>query len=253
MSTLANVSFDCPSCGARVHGEIGLVVQLNKRRDLAQAVRDRTFNVLPCANCGGRTEVVRTVCLTDFERRLWLVVYPAWAEAHWRDLAGAVARGFQRNMEVAAPTFLREQAASWQVRVAFGPEAMREKLILGDAGLDDHVVELAKLTLLAGRVDRIGATVFVTEVADDHVVFRVSTPSGRVEEVDLARAAVRDAPPPPTAMGAAAWSATDLEVDPFVSFRRWFVVPRAADPLAFDLEGKAYAHAGGNPRLEWDD
>ena len=22
---------------------------------------------------------------------------------------------------------------------------------------------------------------------------------------------------------------------------------------AFDLEGKAYAHAGGNPRLEWDD
>jgi predicted RNA-binding Zn-ribbon protein involved in translation (DUF1610 family) len=112
VSTLANVAFACPSCGGRVRGEIGLVVQLNKRRDLAQRVRDRTFNVLSCASCGGTTAVVRTVCLTDFERRLWLMCYPAWAEIHWRDLAEAVARGFRRNMEVAAPTSLREQAPS---------------------------------------------------------------------------------------------------------------------------------------------
>jgi hypothetical protein len=35
----------------------------------------------------------------------------------------------------------------------------------------------------------------------------------------------------------------ELGADPFVSYRRWLVVPRAADPLTFDIDGRL--NAGG--------
>ena len=228
MSTLLPVTTPCPDCGAAVSGEVVVVGNLGKRPDLRQAILDRTWNVLSCA-CGHRIAVVRTSAALDFGRLQWLVCYPRWAEVHWRDLAAAVAAGFRRNLGVAAPEALRAEQARWAVRVVFGPEALREKLVIWDAGLDDRDVERGKIALLAGRPDRIDDEIALVGV-DHGLIWRIGAPG--VPAITLRTDRALLSTPLPAGFSEADWSA-----DPFVSARRWFVTPRGADPLTFDLDG----------------
>jgi hypothetical protein len=249
MSTLAQIRFQCPGCARPAEGEIGLVVQVNKRRDLERAILERRFNVIRCA-CGHATEIVRTVAVTDFERKLWVVAWPGWAEVHWRDLAEATRAQFQRTLAKALPG----DAPLWRVRAVFGYEPLREKLVLAAAGLDDRAVEVAKGKLLAGRLDRIAAHVLVDRVTEGEIRFRVVTASGQHQLVDAPRAVLDPrelVPGNGTADLGETWRADVLGFDPFVSFRRWIVAPRPADPLAFDLNGVSADQ--GWQRTTWDD
>lgn len=222
MSTLAAVALKCPRCGAEVRGEVGVVVNLPRRPDLRDAILRREFNTLVCA-CGERTLVVRTVAAIDFERRHWIVCYPSFAEVHWKDLAVAVQGTFDRTLG-RVPAADRG-AGPFVVRVVFGYEALREKLVTFDAGLDDRRLEAEKPGVIAGRADWLGAQVWL----------RAAGPP-RVWGVEV-RGRLYEATTPPIC-AQAPFPVADLELDPFVSFRRWVVAPRRADPLTFDLDGR---------------
>lgn len=227
MSTLAAVTLKCPRCGAEVRGEVGVVVNLDQRLDLRAAILGRVFNTLVCA-CGERTLVVRTVAAIDFRRRQWIVCYPPFAEVHWLDLATAVQGTFERTLGT-VPAGDRG-AQPFLVRVVFGYEALREKLVLFDAGLDDHAVEVEKVGVLAGRTDWVGAQVWLRQPGPP----RVWGIAVRGTLYEATTAPVRTGPP---------FAAAELELDAFVSFRRWMVAPRRADPLTFDLDGALNAWA----------
>jgi len=246
VSTLATVRTTCTRCGGVVEGEVAIVVNLDRRPDLREAVLRGDFNRLGCTACGHRMTVVRTVALVDFGRHHWLHAYPEWAEVHWADLARATERAVHRNLAFAAPPALRESLGDLRTRVVFGYDALREKFVAWDAGIDDAQLEIAKVGLLAGRPEWAAARLLLWEVTPDELRWVVI--HREAERLVTSRdALLADALPP-------GLSRLDLQADPFVSCRRWFVTPRRADPLAFDLHGQRHAHAGGAAlRAPFDD
>lgn len=231
MSTLGQVRFVCPGCGAHTSGEVGIVLNVGRRPDFRADVLGRRLNTLACEACGRRTRIERTVALLDFDRLEWVVCYPAWAEVHWKDLAGATAGSFLRTLGGVPLVDRAGPLSAWKVRVVFGPEALREKYVAWDAGLDDAAIEMEKLALLAGSPSRYAARIHL-RTAGPLREWGVETSDGAIVAIDT--------PPltPPEI-----FNREELGADPFVSYRRWLVQPRAADPLTFDIDGRLNSFA----------
>lgn len=238
MSTLTLARVDCAGCGAAVEGELVVMANLGARADLRAALFQREINVLRCAVCGRTAQVQRTSAFMDFRRRQWIVMYPDWAERHWAELAEATSMSVTRNLGLAAPARLRAEAPSWSVRVVFGLEAAREKLVIWDAGLDDVAVERLKIAALAGQPRWIMGRAWVHAVDEAAVHLRLIAPDGAEGALSLPRAALPTGPLPGV-------DERGLGLDPFVSARRLIVSPEPADPLSFDLDGRAHGHRNG--------
>ena len=231
MSTLGQVRFACPGCGAEASGQVGIVLNVGRRPDLRADVLGRRLNTLSCDACGRRTRIDRTVALLDFERLQWVVCYPAWAEIHWKDLASATTGSFLRTLGGVPAVDRGGPISAWKLRVVFGPEALREKYVAWDAGLDDTAVEMEKLALLSGSPSRYAARIHL-RIAGPPREWGVETNDGAIVAIDTPELVPPDL-----------FNREELRADPFVSYRRWLVVPRAADPLTFDIDGRL--NAGG--------
>ncbi|MCK6520595.1 CpXC domain-containing protein [Myxococcota bacterium] len=238
MSTLTLARADCAGCGAAVEGELVVVANLGARPDLRAALLQRQVNVLTCGACGRRAQVQRTSAFMDFKRRQWIVAYPDWAERHWAELAEATAMSVVRNLGLAAPQRLRAEAPRWSTRAVFGLEAAREKLVIWDAGLDDLAVERLKLVALAGQPRWVMGRAWVDRIDEDSLHLRLVAPDGAEGALRLPRAQLPSGPIP-------GLDERGLGLDPFVSARRLIVPPEPADPLSFDLDGKAHGHRSG--------
>ena len=236
MSTLSRVSLPCPGCGAPLEGEVAVLVALDRRPDLRAQILERRLNVIRC-DCGRSVEIVRTFCALDRARGHWVMVYPRWAERHWRDLAMATAMSFVRNWQIAAPPSLAAESGAWRVRVVFGAERLREKLLIWDAACDDLALERGKLALMAGRPEWIGADLTLASISSD-LNFNVFRDGARIANFS-ADLSLLDAPMP------VGFSEDELRADPHVSARRFFVAPTAADPLTFDLDGRGSVSVTG--------
>ncbi len=239
MSTLSTLRVSCLKCGLAVQGEVAIVANFDRRPDLRRAVLEGSYNRLNCEACGHRVTVARTTAVADFQRGVWLVSHPEWAEIHWQDLAGSTRDQLQRVILRSGPAALADVLDGLQVRVVFGLDALREKLVIADAGLDDRTVEVAKVALLAGRPAWGGVRLLLWEVTEDHLRWVALKPGGHHERMVTDHA-------PLSASLPGELSLLDLTSDPFVSYRRWLVPPQPADPLAFDLEGHVRAEAAGH-------
>lgn len=245
MSTVVPVRVGCRRCGGEVAGDVVVLGNLDRRGDFEGRVLEGRYNVLRCESCGHRTTVGRASGLVSFERQLWLYVYPAWAERHWRDLGLAADRAFARNLN-ATPHYLRGDLDRWKIRAVFGHDALREKLVIWRAGLDELDVESAKLAIVAaellaraaGGPEVVQATrVWLWEVTADELRWVIARPTG-VERHATSHEVLRAALPE-------GFLREELRADAFVDHRRWIVPPVPANPLDFDLNGQHDLAGGG--------
>lgn len=117
----------CPACG-REH-DVRLVQNINTQADpdAKQKLLDGDFNVLAC-DCGRRTQLVSELLYVDPTSELTIYVSPEGGKGeHVFDAVGA--QGTQR--------------------VVPSLNALVEKVKIGDAGLEDWVIEMVKVLLLA--------------------------------------------------------------------------------------------------------
>jgi hypothetical protein len=107
---------------------------------------DRTLMSVTCA-CGTRTAIVKPILYADMTRGWWIHV------ALDGELAAAerVARAeFDAAFDTAKfPPAVAAIRDSLRMRLVFGFEELREKVVCADHGLDDRLVEILKLDLLA--------------------------------------------------------------------------------------------------------
>lgn len=238
MSTLTLARVDCAGCGAALEGELVVVANLGARADLRAALLAREINVLRCGGCGRAAQAQRTSAFMDFRRRQWIVAYPDWAERHWAELAEATAMSAVRNLGLAAPLRLRAELPRWSLRVVFGLEAAREKLVIWDAGLDDLAVERLKLLALGGQPRWAMGRAWVDRVDEAALHLRLVAPDGAEGALRLPLSHLPTGPLPGV-------DERGLGLDPFVSARRLIVPPEPCDPLSFDLDGRAHGLKNG--------
>jgi hypothetical protein len=112
-----------------------------------QEILDGSFQVVACARCDHRMMVEGSMIYTDFERRQYVAV---------ETLVGmSVDDAVQRHRTIYADSFesgppiAQDMGKAFRPRLVFGLPALREKLLIWDAGLDDYVVEAVKGDMLA--------------------------------------------------------------------------------------------------------
>jgi hypothetical protein len=155
MSTWHDVTIECSGCRTKFDVKVASGLHISRLPEVREQVTRGELHRFDCPACGRRVEVRRPLVYADFERGHWIEVWPAQDLVRWRELARACAANFERVIERGSP-ILRERSPEFRVRIVFGYDELREKIVLFDAGLDDAAVECLKLLAIRRDVSIFG-------------------------------------------------------------------------------------------------
>jgi hypothetical protein len=150
MSIFSRHGVACPQCQALTDGL--LIRSLNPVRHphLKELLLARQLHAFRCVGCEATFEVDSPLLYVDLERRQFVGMVPNAA----RQRGAEVAREFMQVWEetfVRGPAMVAAEAGDYLVRLAFGHEELREKIVIDDAGLSDLSVEALKAVILTSE------------------------------------------------------------------------------------------------------
>lgn len=174
MSILQTFVLDC-DCGARVETECCLSINAERHPQLRAALLDRTLHQFQCGACGGSLAVEKKLAYVDLPRCEFYSVAPERDRGDERALAEDAVAAWQLAFGSQAPVSVGAlfDLERFAVRLCFGLEELREKVVAREAGLDDLSLEIVKAELMAGNAEWAGLGVRTLRL--DHV-----EPDGRL-------------------------------------------------------------------------
>jgi hypothetical protein len=140
----------CPGCATRYPVSILQGIHSARLPGVRPSILDGTFQAFPCPGCGSVNRVDTPSIYADFDRGHYLALEPASEGRSWRAKKGRHVKTFDACFTFGPPV-AEDLASAMRHRLVFGPAALREKVVLWDAGLDDRVVEALKGDLLGRR------------------------------------------------------------------------------------------------------
>ncbi|MCB9762285.1 MAG: CpXC domain-containing protein [Alphaproteobacteria bacterium] len=177
MSTFHPRTIRCPACGATTTRMIAVSINGPRRPDVVDAAKAGVFQRFTCTQCGAGYQVDHPMVYLDFEKGLWIAMYPARWEQSWRHYENEPRDDWRRNMIVNAPPLVRSMSGKFRIRAVFGLDALGDKLACLDGGLDDVFLELLKLDLMRstqGLVFHPARRPRLREIHPDRLVFFVA-------------------------------------------------------------------------------
>jgi hypothetical protein len=145
VSIFRNADVACPSCKTVVHFELVHSVNADRRPDLRQAILDRSFQREKCMACGFVFRMEPEFSYIDIKRGQYIAVWPVSRLDEAAALEEKSHAAFERSFGSQAPGEARAIGKKVTPRTVFGWAALNEKLIAAEAGIDDRILELAKL------------------------------------------------------------------------------------------------------------
>ena len=181
MSRFALIELPCV-CGHAQPARVAESINVTRTPAARDVILAGTFHCVRCAECGADLVHRGPWLYTDVDRRqMVLVRLPEEADA-WAAWESVAERAFWQQFPRAGESW-RADAEGYRVRLVFGQWALREKLLLWDAGVDDGLVEVIKLDL---RVRHgVGGLPILIALSATELIFRVV---GTDAEVRVARA-----------------------------------------------------------------
>jgi len=159
MSTFYPYRLEC-TCGHVHTVELVAGIHITRLPHARQQILDGTFQVFRCPSCGVATAVTAPTIYTDFDRHQYVAV-ESRVRSDWASTRARHDKVFEDSF-TSGPPIASEMGVKFRKRCVFGFPALREKLMIWDADLDDLVVEGVKGAL----TERLGI-----EIADS--VFRL--------------------------------------------------------------------------------
>jgi hypothetical protein len=159
----------CERCGTTETVQLADSVSATRAPWMRQGILDRTFHRFPCASCATVKIVEKELLYTDFDRGQWIGMFPVQDLPRHEECGRLVLETFHEAMVEKAPAVLSQWAPSLRVRVTFGYEELREKIVCWEADLDDGILEILRLQLLWEQPELIarGVIGFTLEFATD--------------------------------------------------------------------------------------
>lgn len=147
MSTWFDEAVACPACGLEQIAKLARGIHVARAPEAREQVFDRSFHRVVCKQCNTRFVAKRPLIYTDMDRKHWVHVAMPHEEPRWRDLERVAVDVFDGAF-VGSPlaAALRD---GFRVRLVFGMEELREKLVIWRAGFDDATLECAKLQMIS--------------------------------------------------------------------------------------------------------
>ncbi|MFM7199268.1 MAG: CpXC domain-containing protein [Myxococcota bacterium] len=143
MSTFVRRRLTCTGCGRRFAAALLEGIHITRLPDVRKQLLEGSFQHFTCPHCKKPHHIQNSAVYTDFERGHYIAVEPelAWGVSVQRAHHQRVfAQSFDQG-----PPIAQELAQRFSCRLVDGHAALREKLLLWDAGFDDYVVEGLKL------------------------------------------------------------------------------------------------------------
>jgi hypothetical protein len=197
MSITRAVSIACSACGVELRTDVVDSLNAGRHPHLRERLLARRLHRFVCGACEGPISVDKEVVYVDFDRGQLFVAAPdaergSGREAAWVEAAAGL---FTRWLRDRAPSIVRREAGTIAVRLCFGLEELREKVVVDDARLDDRVVEAVKAALMVAepRLEAAGvAALSLDGIEEDGALRFVAMPTAlfvRVEAAVYARVA----------------------------------------------------------------
>jgi hypothetical protein len=232
MSQTATHEVRC-RCGATVSVFCADSINAERHPHMRDAILSRTLHVFQCAACLTSISVDKPLLYVDLERRQLYGVHPAGERALEREHGEALIETWSRAVGDQAGAAARSlfDGASFHVRLCYGLEELREKLIAHDAGLRDLVIEGLKAEAMAQaeELQKLGViTLRLDGVRDDSQLVFVAeraTEPPSVLDVGLVIDRARY-----DALAALSWQELlarfpGIAAGPHVSLLRWTIAP----------------------------
>ncbi len=153
MSIMNDITVTCPSCAEQITVTLAESVNADRRPDLRQQIIEGSFQAVSCTSCGAEFMLDPVLNYLDMGRGQWFSVQPAEHLGDWEYVEADATAIFDLAYGSQASEQARSIGDDLSPRLVFGWAALREKLLIGDAGLDDTVVELTKLAMIHGLPD----------------------------------------------------------------------------------------------------
>ena len=151
MSTFYAYRLEC-KCGHTDMVELVYGIHITRLPRARQQILDGDFQVFVCSACGERTAIEAPTIYTDFDRHQYVAVETA-VRQDWATLGARHDHAFE-NSFTRGPAIASEMGTKFRKRCVIGFRALREKLMVWDAALDDLVIEGVKGRLM----ERLGIT-----------------------------------------------------------------------------------------------
>jgi hypothetical protein len=148
MSVFENTKLKCPSCGADVKFSAVHSVNADRRPDLREAILDESFQRRECPSCQQSFRLAPDLNYLDVGRGQWFAAHPLADLARWQEVEQHDREAFDRAFGEQARTAAREIGADLHPRITFGWAGLREKILAARLGLDDVILECAKIAIL---------------------------------------------------------------------------------------------------------
>ena len=148
MSQFSSSLAECPACGTKVPVELVHSVNADRMPELRRQIVDESFQVMTCPKCGNAFRIEPDFNYVEHGRDLWIAALPLERLPRWREEEADAEALFARVYGPRASPFMQSIGQRIDRRLTFGWAAVREKLLIADAGLDDVAVELVKSAVL---------------------------------------------------------------------------------------------------------
>ena len=163
MSISLNKVLPCRACGVDIEATTFESINPTRHPFLQDQLLARTLLKRSCDRCGALHNHYDRLIWTDLPGRLCVCILQEDDRPRWPQLENEALAALSVPLRAEGPPAVRLWGDQVRIRLVFGSEELREKVICRLAGLDDRVVEYLKVTLM----DRDRGAVPVLDACDD--------------------------------------------------------------------------------------
>lgn len=179
MSVYRVASLACAACGTE--RPVKLVDSANPLRHppFHDELVGRTFHRFRCPSCAHVDVIDGPLLWTQVTADLVAWLLPDSERRNWQAVEAQAMERMEGPVRHEGPDFVRAWGQRARIRVVFGLEELRDKVVIRSHRLDDSVVEALKLPLADFET---GRGVVVEAVDDDGLRLAVAAPSDGVDD-----------------------------------------------------------------------
>ena len=179
----------CRACGAAVEGLSMESANPVRHPPFRQRLLARTLLRMACPSCGAPHEHYDRFVWIDLPSRLCACVIHESKRDDWADLEQEARDALSLPLREEGPDVVRQWGASIAIRLMFGLEELREKVVCCMCRIDDRLVEAVKLDLPHGASldDAIVGETLIFRRADARIM---RVPWAQYEEIERRRGAL---------------------------------------------------------------
>jgi len=185
MSLFKPMNVTCPACEKLISVNAVGSVNADRRQDLRDEILANSFQNVTCSECGEAFRLEPDFNYLDAGRGQWIAAMPARLMPQHEEMEAQAQEAFDRSYGPDTSPSAQSIGNDLQARLVFGWPALREKILIHDAKLDDGLIELLKIDVLR-RLPEInlvqGVEMRLLDVTDEEL--NIAWINAETEDVD---------------------------------------------------------------------